>query len=158
MVNSMYPDPPCRDLQLLPWPDLELHLSGKLETSYKEVEGVCGGLATKGVFGVKVAYKEVIEVLMDNYIDENYGLLYIATQRSLDDLEAQQNVERVQEHLVDEELEQLLEGNENVDTDAFMVEVLNSQEDPGTRIDPMSDKESLEVKKSVDVLIIHDDE
>ncbi|GJU53435.1 hypothetical protein Tco_1227149 [Tanacetum coccineum] len=94
---------------------------------------------------------------MDNYIDENYGLLYIATKRSLDDLEAQQNVERVQDHLVDEELEQLLEGNENVDTDAFMDKVLNSQEDPVTRIEPRSDKESLEVKKSDDVLIFHDD-
>ncbi|GJV51829.1 hypothetical protein Tco_1447570 [Tanacetum coccineum] len=65
---------------------------------------------------------------------------------------------RVQEHLVDEELEQLLEGNENMDTDAFMDEVLNSQEDLGTRIEPRSDKESPEVKKSADMLIIHDEE
>ncbi|GJW51450.1 hypothetical protein Tco_0092801 [Tanacetum coccineum] len=64
----------------------------------------------------------------------------------------------IQEHLVDEEIEQLLEGNENVDTDEFMDEILNSQEDPDTRIEPRSDKESPEVKKSADVLIIHDDE
>nr|GEV86753.1 hypothetical protein [Tanacetum cinerariifolium] len=63
--------------------------------------------------------------------------------RSLEDLEAWQNVEKVQEHLVDEEIEQLLEGNVNVDTNAFMDEGLNSQEDPGTRKKPKSDKESL---------------
>ncbi|GKA85860.1 hypothetical protein Tco_0807514 [Tanacetum coccineum] len=68
-----------------------------------------------------------------------------------------QNVEKVQEHLVDEKIDQLLEGNENVDTDVLMDEVLNSQEDPGTRIEPRSDKESPEMKKSDDVLIIHDD-
>ncbi|GJW51448.1 hypothetical protein Tco_0092799 [Tanacetum coccineum] len=53
---------------------------------------------------------------------------------------------------------QLLEGNENVDTDEFMDEILNNQEDPGTRIELRSDKKSPEVKKSVDVLIIHDDD
>ncbi|GJW77311.1 hypothetical protein Tco_0138993 [Tanacetum coccineum] len=36
-------------------------VEGKLETSYEEVEGVCGGSAAKGVFGVQVAYKEVME-------------------------------------------------------------------------------------------------
>ncbi|GJW67281.1 hypothetical protein Tco_0121705, partial [Tanacetum coccineum] len=36
----------------------------KLETSYEEVEGVCRGPAAKGVFGVQVAYKKVMEVLV----------------------------------------------------------------------------------------------
>ncbi|GKG02334.1 hypothetical protein Tco_0309970, partial [Tanacetum coccineum] len=84
--------------------------------------------------------------------------IIIATQRSLDDLEAQQNVEIVQEHIVDEEIEQLVEGTENVNVDEFMEDIFNDQEEPDTRIEPESDKESLEVKKSVDVLIIHDDE
>ncbi|GJX82497.1 hypothetical protein Tco_0331978 [Tanacetum coccineum] len=39
-----------------------------------------------------------------------------------------------------------------------MDEILNSQEDPDTRLEPMSDKESPKVKKSANVLIIHDDE
>ncbi|GJS74364.1 hypothetical protein Tco_0707205 [Tanacetum coccineum] len=64
--------------------------------------------------------------------------------------------EKVKEHVVDEELEQLLEGTKNVDEDAFMDEVLNSQENPSTRIEPMSDKEIMEVKKNVDVVNIHD--
>ncbi|GJS60338.1 hypothetical protein Tco_0655122 [Tanacetum coccineum] len=59
--------------------------------------------------------------------------LSIARQRSLEDLEAQQNVEKFQEHITDEDLDQILE-------------------------EPRSDKEILEVKKSDDVIIIHDDE
>ncbi|GJS60335.1 hypothetical protein Tco_0655119 [Tanacetum coccineum] len=52
--------------------------------------------------------------------------LSIAGQRSLEDLEAQQNVEKFQEHITDEDLDQILEGNENVDTDEFVDEILNS--------------------------------
>ncbi|GKG27553.1 hypothetical protein Tco_0405880, partial [Tanacetum coccineum] len=70
--------------------------------------------------------------------------IIIATQRSLDDLEAQQNVEKVQEHIVDEEIEQLVEGTENVNVDEFMEDIFNDQEEPDTRIEPESDKESLE--------------
>ncbi|GKC10772.1 hypothetical protein Tco_1007554, partial [Tanacetum coccineum] len=82
----------------------------------------------------------------------------IATQRSIKDYEAQQNVAKVKEHIVDEELDQLLEGTENVNVDTFMDDVLNSQEYPGTRIDPKSDKENLEAKKDVDMVIINDGE
>nr|GFA48770.1 hypothetical protein [Tanacetum cinerariifolium] len=56
--------------------------------------------------------------------------------------------------MMDKELEQLLEGTEN--GDAFIDEVLNTQKDPNTRIETRSDKESLEVNKSADVMIIHD--
>ncbi|GJU95832.1 hypothetical protein Tco_1320588 [Tanacetum coccineum] len=38
----------------------------------------------------------------------------------LDDLEAQQNVEQVKEHMVDEELDHFLDGNENVYVDEFI--------------------------------------
>ncbi|GJY84554.1 hypothetical protein Tco_0497930 [Tanacetum coccineum] len=79
-------------------------------------------------------------------------------QRSLEDLEAQQNVEKVKEHRVDEELEQLLEGTENVDVDAFMDDVLNSQEDPDTRIETKIDKESPKAEKDADMMIINNEE
>nr|GEZ30956.1 hypothetical protein [Tanacetum cinerariifolium] len=82
----------------------------------------------------------------------------VAIQRSLEDLEAQQNVEKVKEHMMDEELEQLLEGIKNVDEDAFMDDVLNSQEDPNTKIELRSNKESLEAEKVADMMIIQDDE
>ncbi|GJR18931.1 hypothetical protein Tco_0967458 [Tanacetum coccineum] len=82
----------------------------------------------------------------------------IATQRSIEDFEAQQNVVKVKKHMVDEEIEQLVEENENVDVDAFMDDILNDQEDYDTRIKPRSDKESTKVTKSVNMLIIHDNE
>ncbi|GJX88894.1 hypothetical protein Tco_0340908 [Tanacetum coccineum] len=84
--------------------------------------------------------------------------LSIATARSLEDLEAQQNVEKVQEHLLDEEIEQIVESGDIVDGDEFMDEIFNCQEDPNTRLELRSHKESPNVKISVDVLIINDDD
>ncbi|GJT53373.1 hypothetical protein Tco_0988427 [Tanacetum coccineum] len=66
----------------------------------------------------------------------------IATKQSLDDLEAQQNVKQVKEHMMDEELDHLLDGTVNVDVDEFMRDIFNNQEDPNTRIDLGSYKES----------------
>ncbi|GJR56993.1 hypothetical protein Tco_1499155 [Tanacetum coccineum] len=61
-------------------------------------------------------------------------------------------------HLVEEEIENLVEGGNNVDVNKFLDEIINDQEDLDTRLEPASHKESLEVKNSVDVLIIHDDD
>ncbi|GJV21651.1 hypothetical protein Tco_1370671 [Tanacetum coccineum] len=52
------------------------------------------------------------------------------------------NVEQVKEHMVDEELDHLLDGTKNVDVDEFMSDILNNQEDLDTRIDPGSYKET----------------
>ncbi|GJR42151.1 hypothetical protein Tco_1310254 [Tanacetum coccineum] len=79
----------------------------------------------------------------------------IGTTISLENLEAQQNVKRVKEHLVDEEI---VEGNDDVDENQFVDEILNSQKDPDTRIEPESHKERPEVEKSVDLMIIDDQE
>nr|GEW35468.1 hypothetical protein [Tanacetum cinerariifolium] len=68
------------------------------------------------------------------------------------------NVEKVQKHLVEEDIEQLMEETKNVIANEFVDEILNIQEDPGTMIEPESQKESLEVNKSADVLISNDDE
>ncbi|GJW76919.1 hypothetical protein Tco_0138601 [Tanacetum coccineum] len=48
------------------------------------------------------------EIDIDRFNEETQ--IKISTQRSLEDLEAQQNVEKVKEHMVDEEIEQLVEG------------------------------------------------
>ncbi|GJZ44570.1 hypothetical protein Tco_0591825 [Tanacetum coccineum] len=48
----------------------------------------------------------------------------IATARSLEDLEAQENVETVGEHLVNEDVENIVEGGDNVDEDEFLDESL----------------------------------
>ncbi|GKB04992.1 hypothetical protein Tco_0833187 [Tanacetum coccineum] len=82
----------------------------------------------------------------------------IAIQRSIEDYEAQHNVAKVKEHIVDEELDQLLKGAENVDVDAFIDDFLNSQEDPDARIKPRSDKESPKAEKDVDMVTIHNEE
>ncbi|GKB73204.1 hypothetical protein Tco_0934616 [Tanacetum coccineum] len=68
------------------------------------------------------------------------------------------NVAKVKEHMMDTELYQLVEGTENVDVDVFIDDVLNSQEDPDTKIEPRSDKESLEAEKDVDMVNIDNDE
>ncbi|GJW11638.1 hypothetical protein Tco_1577465, partial [Tanacetum coccineum] len=77
----------------------------------------------------------------------------IATERSIADLEAQQNVEKVQEHLVKEEIETMVEGTKNVDEDEFMDEIFKSPEVPDTRLEPGSHKERPEEEKSVDLMI-----
>nr|GEZ35022.1 hypothetical protein [Tanacetum cinerariifolium] len=60
--------------------------------------------------------------------------------------------------MMDEELEQLLEGTKNVDKDEFMEDIFNDQEDLRNMIDPRSYKESLKEKKSAeDVTITNDD-
>ncbi|GJT99278.1 hypothetical protein Tco_1094796 [Tanacetum coccineum] len=79
-----------------------------------------------------------------------------STQVNSED-EFMDDVERLKEHMVDEELDPLLAGTENVDADAFMDDVINSQEDPDTRIELRSDKESPKAKKDVDMVTIHDE-
>ncbi|GJS88783.1 hypothetical protein Tco_0771419 [Tanacetum coccineum] len=71
-------------------------------------------------------------------LTENYRLR--------DDLEAYQNVEKVNEHLAAEQIEKIVERTENVDANEFVNSILDSQNDPGTRLDPGSYKKSLEVE------------
>ncbi|GJZ03459.1 hypothetical protein Tco_0536734 [Tanacetum coccineum] len=72
--------------------------------------------------------------------------LSIAEQKSHDDFEAKQNEEKVKEHLMAKEIEKLVEGTENVENNKGVNSVLNNQEVLGTRLEPMSNKESLEVE------------
>ncbi|GKC31069.1 hypothetical protein Tco_1038363 [Tanacetum coccineum] len=68
-----------------------------------------------------------------------------------------ENVEQVKEHIEDEELDHFLEGTKNVDEDKFMDTIFNSKEDPDTRIEPRSEKESSKVEKSADMVTINDE-
>ncbi|GKD61637.1 hypothetical protein Tco_1299146 [Tanacetum coccineum] len=63
---------------------------------------------------------------------------------------AEQNEEKVKKHLIAEEIEKLVEGTENVGEDGVDNSILNSQNDPDTRLNPGSYKESLEVEKTAD--------
>nr|GEW23755.1 hypothetical protein [Tanacetum cinerariifolium] len=81
---------------------------------------------------LKTPIPTTTKIDIDNF--DEATRLSIATKRILEDLEAQQNVERVQEHLVKEDIEDIVEG------------------------ELRSYKGSPKVKKRVDVLIIHDDD
>ncbi|GKC01057.1 hypothetical protein Tco_0987193 [Tanacetum coccineum] len=65
---------------------------------------------------------------------------------------AEQNVAIINEHLADTELDELLNDKEIVDEDAFVDDILNSQEDPGTRIKTRSDKESPDTMNDADMV------
>ncbi|GJR61109.1 hypothetical protein Tco_1503271 [Tanacetum coccineum] len=55
-------------------------------------------------------------------------------------------------------LEEAINGTKNVDVDEFMSDILNNQEDPDTRIDPGSYKESPEVKNDANLVIVNANE
>ncbi|GJX06702.1 hypothetical protein Tco_0194634 [Tanacetum coccineum] len=77
--------------------------------------------------------------------------LSIVDLKSHHDFKAWQNVEKVNEHLVAEEIQKMVEGTKNVDVDEHVSFIPNSQNDPGTRLDPGSYKESPEVEITADV-------
>nr|GEU48622.1 hypothetical protein [Tanacetum cinerariifolium] len=68
------------------------------------------------------------------------------------------NVEKVKEHMVNEEIKNLVEGTENVNLDEFMNDIFDDQEEPSNRIDPRSNKGSPEVEKDVGMVIISNDD
>ncbi|GKE03173.1 hypothetical protein Tco_1395191, partial [Tanacetum coccineum] len=51
----------------------------------------------------------------------------IATQISIEDYEAQQNVKKAKDQMVDEEIENLVEGTENENVDDFLDDIFNNQ-------------------------------
>ncbi|GJU47818.1 hypothetical protein Tco_1217373 [Tanacetum coccineum] len=81
--------------------------------------------------------------------------LQVSLAERHEDFEAKQNVEKVKDHLMAEEIEKLVKGSKNVEEN---VEVASSplrnddnQTNPNTRLEPRSDKESPEVEKIVDI-------
>nr|GEU48467.1 hypothetical protein [Tanacetum cinerariifolium] len=81
--------------------------------------------------------------------------LSLAEQKSHEELEATQNVKKVKEHFLDEEIKKLVEGTENVKEN---FEVASSplrnddnQTNLGTRLEPRSAKERPEVEKINDI-------
>ncbi|GKB04645.1 hypothetical protein Tco_0832840 [Tanacetum coccineum] len=69
----------------------------------------------------------------------------LAEHKSREEQEARENVELVNKHLASEEIEKMMEGSENVIDDSLPPR--NDEPNiPGTRLEPRSDKESLEVE------------
>ncbi|GKC53097.1 hypothetical protein Tco_1075842 [Tanacetum coccineum] len=61
--------------------------------------------------------------------------------KSTKEYETQHAIKKVDEHLLDEDIKKLVEGEEP-DANKFVDDMMLSQEDPNTRIDPRSHKES----------------
>ncbi|GJR61173.1 putative reverse transcriptase domain-containing protein [Tanacetum coccineum] len=117
----------------------------------------------KGIVGMKIPDWTITDEMK---LTENYRLYaevfgadvpttHLAEQKSHEELEATQNVEKVKEHLIAEEIKKLVEGSEIVEE---TVEVTSSpfrndddQVDPNTRLESRSDKESPEVEKIADI-------
>ncbi|GKD63378.1 hypothetical protein Tco_1305486 [Tanacetum coccineum] len=72
-------------------------------------------------------------------------------QKSCEELEATQNVEKVKEHLKAEEIEKLVEGSENVEVNNSPLRNDDDQNVPGTRLEPRSDKERPEVDNIAEI-------
>ncbi|GKG31193.1 hypothetical protein Tco_0423681, partial [Tanacetum coccineum] len=80
--------------------------------------------------------------------------LSLAKQKSREELEAKQHEEKVKENLMAEEIEKLIEGAKNVEeheVDSTTLRQNENQIDPGTRLEPRSDKEIPKVEKITDI-------
>ncbi|GKC22125.1 retrovirus-related pol polyprotein from transposon TNT 1-94 [Tanacetum coccineum] len=90
----------------------------------------------------------------DDIILQDKIQLRLADQKSHDKLEAKQNVQKVKEHLIAEEIEKLIEGTKNVvnvEVDSSTLRKNDNQNDPGTRLKPRSNKESPKVEINAEV-------
>nr|GEU72912.1 hypothetical protein [Tanacetum cinerariifolium] len=88
----------------------------------------------------------------DDIILQDTIQLSLAKQKSHDELEAKQNVQQVEEHLIAEEIEKLVEGAENVENvevDSSTLRQDDTQIVSDTRLEPRSYKESPEVEITI---------
>ncbi|GJW83454.1 hypothetical protein Tco_0156599 [Tanacetum coccineum] len=85
----------------------------------------------------------------DDIILQDTIQLSLVEQKSHDELEETQNVQKVEEHLIAEEIEKLVEGAKNVENfkdDSSTLRQNDTQNIPGTMLEPRSDKESPDVE------------
>nr|GEY49795.1 hypothetical protein [Tanacetum cinerariifolium] len=86
--------------------------------------------------------------------ESNTIQLSLAEQKSHDELEAKENIQKVKEHFIVEEIEKLVEGVENaknVKVNSFTFRKDDTHTIPGTKLEPKSDKESLKVEITAEV-------
>ncbi|GJS12175.1 integrase, catalytic region, zinc finger, CCHC-type containing protein [Tanacetum coccineum] len=87
----------------------------------------------------------------DDIILQDTIQLSITEQKSCDELEARKNVKKVKKYLIAEEIEKLVKGTKNVDSDEVVNSVLNNKKVLSTRLEPRSHTESPEVEKTTKV-------
>ncbi|GKB79713.1 hypothetical protein Tco_0946608 [Tanacetum coccineum] len=79
----------------------------------------------------------------------------LVEQKSHEELDATQNVEKVKEHLIAKDIKKLVEGSENVEENVAVTSSPfrndDNQVDLDTRLEPRSDKESRKVEKIADI-------
>nr|GEU69227.1 ribonuclease H-like domain-containing protein [Tanacetum cinerariifolium] len=102
----------------------------------------------------------------DDIILQDTIQLILAEQKGHDELEAKKNVQKVKEHLINEEIEKLLEGTENVenvDVDSSTLRQNDNQNDPDTRFMPRQKFNVLDqypqeiMEESLPKMLQHDD-
>ncbi|GJX45400.1 retrovirus-related pol polyprotein from transposon TNT 1-94 [Tanacetum coccineum] len=93
----------------------------------------------------------------DDLILQDTFQVTLADQQSREELEATQNVEKVKEHLMTEEIGKLVEGSktveENIEVNSSPLRNDDNQTDLGTRLEPRSDKKTLEVE--ITIVVTH---
>ncbi|GKD28129.1 hypothetical protein Tco_1234343 [Tanacetum coccineum] len=107
--------------------------------------------STQGTHGTTSAPRTLTLMWMKEYQAEYIILqdtiqLSIAEQKSHDDLESKQNVKKVKEHLIAEEIKKLVEGTKNIEENEVDNSTLGNQNNLDTRLESGSYKESLEVE------------
>ncbi|GJR27875.1 hypothetical protein Tco_1104107 [Tanacetum coccineum] len=108
------------------------------------VQSIFNSRKNKAGVGMKILSWMITDEIK---LTDNYRI--IVDQKSRDDLKAKQNEEKVKKHLMAEEIEKLVEGTKNIGNDEVDNSISNSQNDPGTRLEPRSYKESSKVEKIV---------
>nr|GEW82738.1 hypothetical protein [Tanacetum cinerariifolium] len=101
--------------------------------------------------------KSVESEQIDVYNLDEATRVNIATCRSIEDYEAQQVVKKVDEHLLDEDIEKIVDRDKESDANKFADDMINNQEDLCTRTYLASHKESPEVEKVVDYMSIDEE-
>ncbi|GKB65840.1 hypothetical protein Tco_0927252, partial [Tanacetum coccineum] len=81
----------------------------------------------------------------DEMILQDTLQISLAEHNSQEEQESRENMELVNKHLAFEEIEKMMEGSENV-IDDILSPRNNEPSNPGTRLEPRSDKESPEVE------------
>nr|GEU51908.1 hypothetical protein [Tanacetum cinerariifolium] len=84
-------------------------------------------------------------------------ILSYTLAKSAQKAKAQANVNLFEQHLRIEDINNIVEGDVS-DSGKFVDDMIISQKDPGTRIDPGNQKESLEALKVIDYVSIDEEE
>ncbi|GKC40468.1 hypothetical protein Tco_1052852 [Tanacetum coccineum] len=87
-------------------------------------------------------------------LTDHYRVYAEVFEKSRDELEAKQNVQKVEEHLIAKEIEKLVdraENIENVEDDSSTLRQDDTKNILGTRLEPRSNKKSLEVEITVEL-------